>query len=156
MKRLVPLIRAPVVVYDPKGEYDLPAFYDVDAFLDSPDWKRASVRVSPEDMRYAMDVLSTYTPHVIVLEEAHAFASPRRIEPELEHLVRMGRLPGISLVLVTQRARDLHQLIYSMVDHLVVFQQRSPYDLDAISYAVDENVERITTFGVGQFAYWKL
>jgi hypothetical protein len=152
-RALLPAIDGPVVVFDPKGEYGIDEgfideFYDADAFLDAAEERgfwRASCRFNAEDTALSFAALYHFTPHTIVVEEAHQYMSPNKIEPGLDRLIRMGRLPSVSIVLVTQRARDFPQIIYTMADHIVVFQQRGEHDMRALEFATDEDVEDVET-----------
>lgn len=144
----LPELAAPVVVFDPKGEYTEhdgfdEHYYELDAFLAAPEFWRASCRLNTTDTARAFTELYHYSPHVVVIEEAHQYCSPNWIEPGLDRLIRMGRLPNISTVLVSQRVRDFPQIIYSMADRLVVFQQRSVHDIAALEGILDDDLSEL-------------
>lgn len=160
--KLLPELRQPVVVLDPKGEYG-PAhgfkelFYSLDDFIDAGQFWRASCRrFDYEDAASLFETLYHYQSHTLVVEEAHLYCSPSFIEPGLSTLIRMGAEPGISLVLVSQRVRDFPQIAYSMADRLVVFQQRSVHDLAALEAIIDEDLSDLSKLERDQFREFEL
>lgn len=147
---LLPEITGPVVVLDTKGEYGdsqgfTEIYTDLESFLDADGFERASLRLSPSDANAAMLALFHYSPHTVVVEEAWQWCAPNRLEDGLEQLVRLGRHPNITLILVSHRARDFPQVIYHMTDTLYLFQQKSPHDRTALEDAIGEDVPDANT-----------
>jgi len=160
-EHVLPKLPLPVAVLDVKGEYGpddgfTEIYYTLDDFLDAPQFWRASLRFDLSDTAAAFDALYYYSPHVLVVEEAHLYCSPHNIDPNLSRLVRMGGEPGISLILVSQRVRDFPQIVYSMADRVVIFQQRSPHDVDALEEIIGDGTDGITTLERGKFKEFDL
>lgn len=156
-EQFIPAHPRAVVVFDAKGEYDLPeVYYDVDSFLDAPQFWRASCRLNDSDTSLAMAALYHYEPHTVIVEEAHRFCSPNSVDPSLDQLVRMGRLPDVSVVLVSQRAKDFPQIIFSMADELIVFQQRSVHDVRALEDQLGEDLAELNGLDRDEFRRYSL
>lgn len=162
-KALLPELNEPVVVIDPKGEYaednGFPIreqYYTVEEFLRAPKFWRASLRIEQYEVTSVLEALYHYSPHTIVIEEAHLYCSPHSIDPALSKLIRMGRLPNISTILVSQRVRDFPQIIYSMADKLIVFQQKSEHDVEALENILGEELSEIKNLPRDQFKEFEL
>ncbi len=72
----------------------------------------------------------------IIIDEAHNFI-PARGETAASHdlltLVKQGRQPGISLVLITQRPNKLHEDAIAQADLVISHRLTAKPDLDALS-----------------------
>jgi len=72
----------------------------------------------------------------IIIDEAHQFLPIGRetaASHDLSTLVRQGRQPGISLVLITQRPNKLHEDAIAQADLVISHRLTAKPDLDALS-----------------------
>ncbi len=72
----------------------------------------------------------------IIIDEAHEFFPARRTTAatnDLLTLVRQGRQPGISLVLISQRPNKLHEDAIAQADLVISHRLTAKPDLDALS-----------------------
>lgn len=143
-KVLLPNLNLPVAVLDVKGEYGPEdgfneIYYNIDDFIAAGRFHRASLRFDLEDASTMFEISYHYSPHVLVIEESHLYCSPHNIDPGLSRLIRMGGEPGISVILVSQRVKDFPQIVYSMADKMIVFQQRSIHDVESLGDILGEN-----------------
>ena len=71
----------------------------------------------------------------IMIDEAHQFLPSRGVTAATEPLltlIRQGRQPGISLVLITQRPNKLHEDALSQADLIISHRVTSKADIEAL------------------------
>lgn len=124
--------------------------------------------------RFAVDFLETLyrcnrEPLHLLIDEADEFA-PQRAHAGVERLlgatedaVRRGRVRGLGITLISQRAAALNKTVLSQVDALIVLGMTSPHDVAAIDawvsqHASDEEArtvkESLPALPVGEGWVW--
>lgn len=142
INRILIPAKKPYIVIDPLKEYPVKArFEDVDTFL------AAAARGLPRSVGLTLpfqdDVFEVFafcwhlTPHILVIEEFHLYASVHSVAPALQRIFRMGRHRQIDIVGVSHRIGDLPQIALTQVDNIVMFRQQGPRDLKAIERTFD-------------------
>jgi hypothetical protein len=89
------------------------------------------------------------------LEEMSLICSPSYIPPVLGKLIRTGRHRRIDVVWSAQRAGEVSRLLTSQSDEFILFSQREPRDLDAISDRCGHEVsEKVAALGLHGHFIW--
>lgn len=120
-----------------------------DLVVDQPGWYVLDLRLfrsKSEQDRFATDFaehlyrrkLRTPSPLHVIVDEADCFAPQRpqrgqeRMLGAFEDLVRRGRISGIGLTLISQRAAVINKNVLSQIECLIALQTTSPHDRAAI------------------------
>lgn len=96
-----------------------------------------------ERRRFAADFLEALyqknrLAHQIIIDEAdevapqRAYAGVERLLGAAEDIVRRGRIRGLGVTMISQRAASLNKTVLSQVDALVVLGMTAPHDIAAV------------------------
>jgi hypothetical protein len=89
------------------------------------------------------------------IEEVPLICSPSYIPPVLGRLVRTGRHKRLDVIWTCQRASEVARIITALSDEFLLFSQREPRDLDAISDRCGRDVaERVAALGLHGCFRW--
>jgi hypothetical protein len=89
------------------------------------------------------------------VEELPLVCSPSYIPPVLGRLVRTGRHKRLDVIWTCQRASEVARIVTALTDEFVLFSQREPRDLDAISDRCGRDVsERVAALGLHGCFRW--
>jgi hypothetical protein len=154
------------IVWDPMSEH----FWTPNCF-ESPEALRAFLRWSRKRERFA----ASYIPSgdlaeeieevagmvyargdlVFGVEELPLVCSPSYIPPVLGRLVRTGRHKRLDVIWTCQRASEVARIVTALTDEFVLFSQREPRDLDAISDRCGRDVsEKVAALGLHGHFLW--
>lgn len=85
-------------------------------------------------------------PVALVLDEAHFIFDEKKLShlaDTIKNLARFGRHKGISLVLISQRIKDIPTDVRSQFTGLISFRQNEPADVDTLKKKGWKDVEKI-------------
>lgn len=139
----------PVVIFG--GEHgDVPLTADMGARIAEilvegrfPAVLDVSIFSKNERRRFATDFLETLyqknrLAHQIIIDEAdevapqRAYAGVERLLGAAEDIVRRGRIRGLGVTMISQRAASLNKTVLSQVDALIVLGMTAPHDIAAM------------------------
>jgi hypothetical protein len=89
------------------------------------------------------------------IEELALVCSPSYIPPVLGRLVRTGRHKRLDVIWTCQRVSEVARIVTALTDEFVLFSQREPRDLDAISDRCGRDVsEKVAALGLHGHFLW--
>jgi hypothetical protein len=158
--------RERLIVWDPMSEHSW-----IPNRLESPEVLRAFLQWSRKRSQFA----ASYVPSGDLSEEIEAVAGmvymrgdlafgieelplvcqPSYIPPVLGKLIRTGRHKRLDVIWTCQRAGEVARIVTALTDEFVLFSQREPRDLDAISDRCGRDVaERVAALGLHGHFRW--
>ncbi len=87
-------------------------------------------------------------PTLILVEEAHVYASAFREQPSkqiLEKIAKEGRKFGVGLIIVSQRPRELSQTLLAQCGTLIALRTSNPEDQRQILRSMEDIMEELVT-----------
>lgn len=153
----------PVIIFDKMGEYAGPGAKDVpekwNDFNSGRDFLEATKEsevienvnvVKCEDLNDYKILISFFyalgAPVCLILDEAHfIFDEPdlKSLSNTIKNIARFGRHKGISLVLISQRIKDVPPTVRSQFEGLISFKQLEKSDIDSLKSKGWENSENL-------------